>query len=321
MLWPELYRLNTTIVEDPHWIYPGEELRLSALEPPRDTVVTVQQQELAPAPVADTIRAVSPSPMNGATIFSSQPARSRGGTNIAVASNRAYRAVREGEFFSSGFLTEGQSLNTGRVVRGANDPGDAAKLPATAYLFETITFTPPGGEGVQAGDLMLAFRRSDEIEPFGQIVVPTGLVRVRGPAGQGNNLMTGTVVKLFGPLDTQQELLKIEPFVNNSNVRATPITGGVEGRIIRMRDQRVVPQIQDVLFFDKGANDGLHIGDIIQIYAVRPDAEHGGSFEQDQGRAIVVNTRSRTSTAVIVELYRGDVGQQSLVRQVRRMPS
>jgi hypothetical protein len=324
LLWPEIYRLNTDVIEDPHWIFPGEELRLVAAEPGAGAPgqVAGAQPGITVTPSGDTLRPAPPAVAQDApTIFSPTLQQTRAPQDaIETQTARAYRAVRDGEYYSAGFLTENQPLPAGRVL-GTVQGSSIRRLTSSssAPLFSEVAVEPPSGEGLARGELLLSYRKTGEIRDYGDVIRPTALLRVTSE-GSGGRPAAAQVIRLYGQLTDGQAIIKVAPFTFPQNVRAEEVADGVTGEVVGLRDPRELATLQDVVFINKGADDGVRLGDVFAISGVR-SAGAGQGVLQDQARALIVNTRARTASAVLVELYRPDIRPGAVARQVRRMPS
>jgi LysM repeat protein len=376
-LWPDLYRMNTSVVEDPHWIYPGEVLRLSASEnvasvpavdTPSDSIQVPAAETLAvadslsssdsvPTVVAATpipVPAKAPVPQDTAVaapavaVVDQAPSDQRSLAELTAASIKAtegeaaplfgprhgeqlsedlrasaekpYRALRVSEFFSSGFLTEGQSLPFGKVI-GPVTPPQVKSLSANlnATINTTIAVEAPRGATYQVGDTLLLALLGPELKPYGNPVVPTGLARVMDTV---SGRYVATVVAVYGPIRRGQLTLPAEKFTPSGNARAVPMSEGVTARLLGGPSRQDIKAPQMVVYLDKGRQDGVAPGDLFEAHR-QPERLNDGGQRVDELMATmqVVHVRDHSATARLINVLSPDMAPGTQVRQVAKLPS
>jgi hypothetical protein len=247
LLWPEIYRLNTDVVEDPHWIFPGEELRLgagdrSAME--RGAAIP-GAGNVAVIPGEVSARGVSPVPtaeaaLESPTIFASRPVESQDFATIEMREEEAYRAVRPGEYYASGFIADRSTLPTGTLV-GTVERAAIRRLTTrtSAALYSAVIVKPPPGQEYRVGDMLLVYTVDQQLRGYGDVIKPLGLLDVLTEANSRQN-GTARVMSLYGPVHDGASLTRIAPFQYSSAARAQPIDSGVVGQVIAFQSGRAL---------------------------------------------------------------------------------
>ena len=154
-LWPDIYRINTSVVEDPHWIYPGEVLQLVAGDsvhavptadtpaPPTETVAAAADTTAKDSVTTDSVardsvavataepQASEPEPEPASLAQLTKVSGGESGDeqglfgpkrstlmeeSLRAYTHQTYHPLRRSEFYSSGFLTENQKLPFGKVL-------------------------------------------------------------------------------------------------------------------------------------------------------------------------------------------------------------
>jgi hypothetical protein len=316
-LWPEIYRINTDVVEDPHWIYPGEVLQIPG---PGELTVAADQ----PLPVEQGVEDQRPV---GPTIFARAPTGPTYGSRRLTANRRVpspddmeRAAVREGEFIAAPWMDrDGGPEQHGRIVATAELPGIAqASDPIRLGAHDRIYVTLPRDVGAAVGERYLSYELGPSM-PQGQIVVPTGILVVEKPSTDEATLVR--IERMFGEVKIGNRFIPLERIQLPTDARPAPVDLGVRTRVIWVASKAVLPSIQHYLMIDASRKDGVSLGDQFTLMRGRVDMGRGVRLpEQPVALAQVVRVTERGATVMIVDQVQPKVREGMEARLTAKMP-
>lgn len=317
-LWPQIYRLNTDVVADPHWIYPGEVLRLGGADEVRAVPDEAQRpQERAGQPAGMPAQQEW---QEGESLF---PRRRAVDASAALEAyrDRTYRPLRAGEFHSSGFLTEGDDLPFGTLL-GNTVPSQIEAVSQRSFplLGGQVAVRPPEGATYAVGDSLLVVELlpgpSGQQREWGHIARPTGILVVSAVNG---DRVVATVRSSFHEMRDGQLVLPVERFVPGGETRAQPVANGVSGRVIMSLEEHPMRHPLDVVFLDVGRAAGVSPGDIFEVRRGIEPTSDDPTGNEVMATMQVVHVRDRSATAKLLTVTSPDFPTRAPVRQVARL--
>jgi hypothetical protein len=270
--WPDLWEENSQIA-NPHWIYPGERIRLFRKDGMTDYSTSTPSSGVPSGPKETSMVAIQEPPQKKPSHFypkidqvgfiRKQPIRPSGKL-FNVEGNKTL--IGEGDLvyitdFSAKELTLGMQYFTYKLQLPLKNKALSAKYGYQHYLTGVIEIT----------ELKDAYAIARVVDSFRTISV-------------GNLLI---------------------PFQKRSpNIAYIPIDKNLEGRIIISEEHEMIIGDDTIAFIDKGEEDGVRIGQNYTIFRQRKGFQRpkeGGSSlpPYNYGELLVLHTEANTSTVLI----------------------
>jgi len=297
--WPEIWKKNGYI-EDPHWIFPGQELTFRP-PPPPPPLNKPRPLFLNAAPV-DPDREAVPAAAETAeqpTVETASAVSADDGAVIATL--RSPRPVfTEKSFVRTGFIARRSDFPKSEVVEIEGESLNASK-------YDFVAVRPGRGLSFKPGDRLSALAVEDRVrhpgtgEDYGHVIRVKGLLDV---VSVGDGLVRCRIAENFDPINEGDLIM---PAV----MRPGPLFDAwvkpdtdISGTIIAVNEPMLSIHLSDILYIDRGSEDGVLPGDRFAI--IRGDASGAGlASDEPLGEISAVNVMPR-ETAVIVLSLKGE---------------
>jgi LysM repeat protein len=286
-LWPEIYRINTDVVEDPHWIYPDEVLKI----PGAAAMQQAAPDEEVVVATADTLLG-RPAPDFADLIASARTT-----------------AVRSGEYMEAPFIGPmGGPTGVGRVIGTAESQGvksDVSGRPLQPT--ERVFVEAPAGVKAVAGDRFMVYSLGARVGTQGQVVEPTAIVEIIGSASE--TTYEARVRSLFANARPGDGLIPLDTLVGRDGVFPQGVADGPVMRVTWIQRDPVLASLGRYLVLSGTAKDGLVAGDQVTLYRDR-GKDPRGNVLADEVIAVVQVLKVTAEGASAIVIRQRDVGIQ-----------
>ncbi len=296
-LWPFIWKANPDIT-NPDLIFAGNKLTIPSLAPieramqapapPQEQAVekpAPKEEAAAPAPKPKPSEVPQPAPP------APEEAAPAEGSAFVVPEQQPVPAIDKYSMLSAGFVN---SIESSDMIVGAADSGK------TVYAYGDIVYIHVGSkENVNVGDKYLIYEPLEKVkhpitgERYGRLIRGLGILEVT--AKDSSDVLTARITLSFDAIERKSLLT---PYQEPSLVyyptekRAKDISG----YILEVADHHTINAQTDVVYLDKGSQDGVEPGDRFVVYA-KPEKK--GFPRRAIGEVLVFLVKDHTSTAVV----------------------